>query len=300
MGWERKRGKIEEFNRLVLGHTDTSFVVQVGEVSVIPRCRYVITLDADTQLPPDSARRLVGTIAHPLNRPRFDVGAGRVTEGYGVLQPRVEISLPSASRSWFARVMSGHVGWDPYTTAASDVYQDLFHEGSYVGKGIYDPRAFHAALAGRVRRQHAAQPRPVRGLLRARGTGGRRPPGGRLPEPLPHVGRAPAPVGARRLADCRLARPDRRRRRRRARAQPAAGPGALEDPGQPAAKPVVAVAGAAAGAGVDGLAGVGVHLDVAVAAGPGLSRVPADWASRSTAACAACRSASTCAASRPT
>ena len=150
MGWERKRGKIEEFNRLVLGHTDTSYSVQVGEVGVIPRCRYVITLDADTQLPPDSARRLVGTIAHPLNRPRFDVGAGRVTEGYGVLQPRVEISLPSASRSWFARVMSGHVGWDPYTTAASDVYQDLFHEGSYVGKGIYDPRAFHAALAGRV------------------------------------------------------------------------------------------------------------------------------------------------------
>ena len=150
MGWERKRGKIEEFNRLVLGHQDTSYVVQLGQVSLIPRCRYVITLDADTQLPPESARRLVGTIAHPLNRPRFDPQVGRVTEGYGVLQPRVEIDLPSASRSWFAHVMSGHVGWDPYTTAASDVYQDLFHEGSYVGKGVYEPRAFDAALAGRM------------------------------------------------------------------------------------------------------------------------------------------------------
>jgi cyclic beta-1,2-glucan synthetase len=150
MGWERKRGKIEELNRLVLGHADTSFVVQVGDTSVLPKCRYVITLDADTQLPPDTARRLVGTIAHPLNRPRFDPAVGRVTEGYGVLQPRVEISLPSASRSWFSRIMSGHVGWDPYTTAASDVYQDLCHEGSYVGKGIYEPRAFHDALEGKV------------------------------------------------------------------------------------------------------------------------------------------------------
>ena len=150
MGWERKRGKIEEFNRLVLGRDGTSFDVQVGELRVIAQCRYVITLDADTDLPPDSARRMVGALAHPLNQPRFDPRAGVVTEGYGILQPRVEISLPSASRSWFARVMSGHVGWDPYTTAASDVYQDLFHEGSYVGKGIYDPRAFEAALSGRV------------------------------------------------------------------------------------------------------------------------------------------------------
>ena len=80
------------------------------------------------------------------NRPRFDRRLGRVTEGYGVLQPRVEIALPSAARSWFARVMAGHVGWDPYTTAASDVYQDLFHEGSYVGKGIYDVEAFHRSF----------------------------------------------------------------------------------------------------------------------------------------------------------
>ena len=150
MGWERKRGKIEEFNRLVLGDDHTSYDVQVGETAIVPQCRYVITLDADTALPAGSARRLVGALAHPLNQPRFDASLGRITEGYGILQPRVEISLPSASRSWFARVMSGHVGWDPYTTAASDVYQDLFHEGSYVGKGIYDPRAFDAALSGRV------------------------------------------------------------------------------------------------------------------------------------------------------
>ena len=112
--------------------------------------RYVITLDSDTDLPLDAGRKLVGAIAHPLNRPRFNPRVGRVTEGYGILQPRVSISAVSASRSKFAQVFSGHVGLDPYTTAVSDVYQDLFQEGSYVGKGIYDVDAFERALAGRV------------------------------------------------------------------------------------------------------------------------------------------------------
>ena len=98
----------------------------------------------------EAARRLVGTLSHPLNRPRFDPRLQRVTEGYGVLQPRVQVSIESAARTTFAQVFSGHVGLDPYTTAVSDVYQDLFHEGSYVGKGIYDVDAFEAALAGRV------------------------------------------------------------------------------------------------------------------------------------------------------
>ncbi|HEX2342201.1 MAG TPA: glucoamylase family protein [Vicinamibacterales bacterium] len=150
MGRERKRGKLAEFNRLLRGATDTSFVVQYGELSILRSVRYVITLDSDTQLPMEAARKLVGTLSHPLNRPRFDPRLQRVTEGYGVLQPRIDVSVVSANRSAFARIFSGHVGVDPYTTAVSDVYQDLFHEGSYVGKGIYDVDAFDAALAGRV------------------------------------------------------------------------------------------------------------------------------------------------------
>ena len=150
MGHERKRGKLAEFNRLLRGATDTSFIVQHGEPGVLRSVRYVITLDSDTQLPMEAARRLIGALSHPLNRPRFDPRLQRVTEGYGVLQPRVSVSAVSASRTVFAQVYSGHVGLDPYTTAVSDLYQDVFHEGSYVGKGIYDVDAFEAALAGRV------------------------------------------------------------------------------------------------------------------------------------------------------
>ena len=150
MGWERKRGKLHEFNRLLRGATDTSFIVRHGSLEVLASVRYVITLDSDTQLPMEAGRALVGTLSHPLNRPRFDPQVQRVTEGYGVLQPRVAVSIVSANRTAFARVFSGHVGIDPYTTAVSDVYQDLFHEGSYVGKGIYDVDAFEASLQGRV------------------------------------------------------------------------------------------------------------------------------------------------------
>ena len=125
--------------------------MQLGDLTVLPRVRYVITLDSDTQLPPGAAVRMIGAMAHPLNRPRFDPAVRRVREGYGVLQPRVDISLRSASRTLFARTMAGHVGLDPWTTATSDVDQDLFHEGSDVGKGIYDVDAFNAALGGRVR-----------------------------------------------------------------------------------------------------------------------------------------------------
>ena len=150
MGWERKRGKLHEFNRLMRGATDTSFSVHVGSIEQLQSMQYVITLDADTDLPLDAARKLVGTLAHPLNRARFDPATGRVTEGYGVLQPRVAIGAVSASSTTFAEVFSGHVGLDPYTTAVSDIYQDLFGEGSYVGKGIYDIDAFERALEGRV------------------------------------------------------------------------------------------------------------------------------------------------------
>ena len=150
MGWERKRGKLEEFNRLLRGATDTSFTVQVGELTVFPSVRYCITLDTDTRLPRNAAKQLIGIIAHPLNRPRFDAHVGRVTKGYGILQPRVSVTMASAAGSLFARTYAGHTGVDPYTTAVSDVYQDLFNEGIFTGKGLYDVDAFAASLEGRV------------------------------------------------------------------------------------------------------------------------------------------------------
>src|SRR6185369_8046446 len=125
MGWERKRGKLEEFNRLLRGAHDTSFSVRTADDELMKSIRYVITLDTDTQLPRDVARKLIGAAEHPLNRPRFDDSTNRVVHGYGILQPRVSISLSSASRSRFVQIFSGYTGIDPYTTAISDVYQDL-------------------------------------------------------------------------------------------------------------------------------------------------------------------------------
>ncbi len=111
--------------------------------------RYVITLDTDTQLPRDSAHTLIGNMAHPLNRPVYDAKKGRVTDGYGILQPRASISLASSTSSRFTRLFAGESGIDPYTREISDVYQDLFGEGSFVGKGIYDVAAFAQAVGGR-------------------------------------------------------------------------------------------------------------------------------------------------------
>jgi cyclic beta-1,2-glucan synthetase len=150
MGWERKRGKLEEFNRLLRGARDTSFVVQTADDALRKAIRYVITLDSDTQLPRDVARKLIGAAEHPLNRPRFDITTNRVVHGYGILQPRVSIALSSASRSKFVQIFSGYTGIDPYTTAVSDVYQDFFGEGSFTGKGLYDVDAFQRALDDRV------------------------------------------------------------------------------------------------------------------------------------------------------
>jgi cyclic beta-1,2-glucan synthetase len=152
IGWERKRGKLHELNRLLRGATDTSFLGLGGHPPTVPaNVRYVITLDADTRLPRDTVRRLIGKMAHPLNRPRLDAVAGRVVAGYAVLQPRITPSLPVGREgSLFQRVFSSMNGIDPYAAAVSDVYQDLFGEGSYAGKGIYEIDAFEAALAGRV------------------------------------------------------------------------------------------------------------------------------------------------------
>ena len=152
MGWERKRGKLHELNRLLRGATDTTFIPVNGRPPTVPDgVRYVITLDADTRLPGRAAYRLVGTMAHPLNRPSVNPELGRVVQGYAILQPRITPSLPTGPGSTtYQRIVSGPGGVDPYAAAVSDVYQDLFGEGSYTGKGIYDVDAFEAALAGRV------------------------------------------------------------------------------------------------------------------------------------------------------
>ncbi len=151
MGWERKRGKLRELNRLLRGATDTTFMPTGGHPPAVPDAvRYVITLDADTRLPREAATRLVGTMAHPLNRPAFDARVGRVVDGYAVLQPRITPTIPPDRQgSLFQRIFAGPAGIDPYAAAVSDVYQDLFGEGSYTGKGIYDVDAFEAAVRGR-------------------------------------------------------------------------------------------------------------------------------------------------------
>jgi cyclic beta-1,2-glucan synthetase len=147
MGWERKRGKLHELNQFLRGATNTTFISLGGlPPETIPAVRYVITLDTDTGLPRGAARRLIGTMAHPLNRPRFDHRAQRIVEGYGLVQPRITPSLPTDhDATCFQKAFSGPSGIDPYASAVSDVYQDLFQEGSYTGKGIYDLEAFEAA-----------------------------------------------------------------------------------------------------------------------------------------------------------
>jgi cyclic beta-1,2-glucan synthetase len=151
MGWERKRGKLHEFNRLLRGAaSETSYTVQLGNLAALPQVRYVITLDADTVLPREGAHRLIGALAHPLNRAVFDAQSGKVMAGYTILQPRTAIKPTSTNRSFFTRVFGGDTGIDLYTLAVSDVYQDLFGAGIYVGKGIYEVDAFERSLEGRV------------------------------------------------------------------------------------------------------------------------------------------------------
>ena len=149
MGYERKRGKLEQFNARLRGEALDAFSEIVGDPALFGSIRYVITLDTDTQLPRDAARTLVGNLAHPLNRPVYDAGQGRIVEGYAILQPRASISLTSAGQSRFTKLFVGEAGIDPYTREVSDVYQDIFGEGSFIGKGIYDVDAFRQAVDGR-------------------------------------------------------------------------------------------------------------------------------------------------------
>ncbi len=149
MGYERKRGKLADLNAALRGGGWGRFVLIVGETTPLAAVKYVITLDTDTQLPRDSARQLVGAMAHPLNQARYDDAIGRVVGGYGILQPRMASSLSGAGRSRYAQLCGSEPGIDPYTLTVSDVYQDLFGEGSFIGKGIYDVDAFERALKDR-------------------------------------------------------------------------------------------------------------------------------------------------------
>jgi cyclic beta-1,2-glucan synthetase len=148
MGWERKRGKLLDLNRLLGGHYD-SFPVKAGDLSVLQQVRFVITLDADTEVPRGAAHRLIGTLAHPLNQAIIDPERNVVVAGYGILQPRVRVSVQSASRSRLANIYSGQTGMDIYTHAVSDVYQDLYSEGIFAGKGIYEVSVVQRVLEHR-------------------------------------------------------------------------------------------------------------------------------------------------------
>ncbi|MGE4282671.1 MAG: glucoamylase family protein [Clostridia bacterium] len=150
MGWEKKRGALMEFNALLQGAHDTSFSVITGELTQIMPIKYVITLDADTNLPKDTARKLIGTIHHPLNQAIVNKESGIVSEGYGLIQPRINVDIVSANKTFFSRVFAGQGGLDPYTTAVSDVYQDLFGEGIFTGKGIYDLNVFEEVLRNTI------------------------------------------------------------------------------------------------------------------------------------------------------
>ncbi len=151
MGWERKRGKLLDLNNLLTGNFD-AFPVKAGDTSVLGKVRYIITLDSDTQLPRGTAHSMVGAMMHPLNRAVIDPNRRIVTEGYGILQPRVGVSVHSAAQSRMANIYSGETGFDIYTRAISDVYQDLYSEGSFTGKGIYEVATLHAVLEKRFPR----------------------------------------------------------------------------------------------------------------------------------------------------
>ena len=206
MGWERKRGKLEELNRLLRGADDTSFIAIDGQAPAVPRdVRYVVTLDSDTRMPRETIRRLVGKMAHVLNRPRLDPRLGRVVQGYGIMQPRVTAALPVGSEgSWFQRLFASSAGIDPYAGAISDVYQDLFDEGIYQGKGIYDVDAFSAALDGRTPESSILSHDLFEGIFARAGLASDVEFVEEFPERYDVFDGAPAPLGARRLATASL------------------------------------------------------------------------------------------------
>ncbi|MBU3227179.1 GH36-type glycosyl hydrolase domain-containing protein [Clostridium algidicarnis] len=150
IGWERKRGKLMEFNYLLRGDENTSYDVISGDISKLQEIKYVITLDADTKLPMGTAKGLIGAMAHVLNKPYVDASLKKVVRGYGLMQPRITVSIEDSNRTIFSKIFSGETGIDTYTTAVSDVYQDLFYEGIFTGKGIYDVDVFNEMLMSAI------------------------------------------------------------------------------------------------------------------------------------------------------
>jgi len=151
MGWERKRGKLLDLNKLLRGQYD-SFPVKIGDLSILPKVRFVITLDSDTELPRGAAHRMIGALAHPLNQATIDPQTNIVVDGYGILQPRVGVSVQSTARSRLAAIYAGETGFDIYTRAISDAYQDSYREGIFTGKGIYEVDTIHQVLDRRFPR----------------------------------------------------------------------------------------------------------------------------------------------------
>nr|WP_307889973.1 hypothetical protein [Clostridium botulinum] len=151
MGWERKRGKLEEFNKLIRGEKNTSYNTISGDINILKKVKYVITLDADTKLPRNVAKRLIGAMEHPLNKPIINNVKKSVIHGYGLMQPRISIGVEDANKTLFSKIFSGQVGLDTYTTAVSDIYQDVFKEGIFTGKGIYHVDTFNTMLNGEIK-----------------------------------------------------------------------------------------------------------------------------------------------------
>ena len=227
MGWERKRGKLLEFNRLLRGDRETSYAVLSADPASLPRIRFVITLDADTQMPRDTAGRLVGTLAHPLNRPRFDAADGRVVEGYGVLQPRVSFHLTAATHSRFAALLAASGGHRPVLDGGLRRLHGPLRRRQLHRQGDLRRRRLRGGHGRDVPREPDPQPRPDRGELRALRPGQRHRALRRLPGPLPRLRPPRAPLGPRRLAAPALAGPAGADARGVA-SQPAAAPRALE------------------------------------------------------------------------
>ena len=260
MGWERKRGKLVEFNNFITGGGNDAFSVLEGDLPWLRDVRYVITLDADTLLPRGAAAALIGTIAHPLNRAEFDPRRGRVTRGYGILQPRVSVSLASASESRFAAAYAGHPGVDPYTTAVSDVYQDLFGEGTFTGKGIYDVDVFRRATNGRFPDNTLLSHDLIEGAFARAGLVTDVEVYRRLPDSLSHLHAPLPPMDSGRLAAAALvATPCARVAR--VEPQSVVGALALEDRRQHAAEPHPDRTADLARRRMDDPAGIGVRLD---------------------------------------
>ena len=233
MGWERKRGKLAEFNRLLAGDPGTSFAGHVGDPDFLRTTRFVITLDADTELPRGAARRLVATLAHPLNRAELEAGTGRVTAGYTILQPRIDVTPFGAAVSSFAHLFAGDPGLDLYAPGGIGRVPGPLRRGHLRRQGHLRAGGVRGKPARAGARERRAQPRSVRGDPRESGAGDGRRPLRELSCRLPQLLAASPPLGPGRLAAAPLARPPGAPGGRWTSAEPAVADLALEDHRQP-------------------------------------------------------------------